>query len=82
MALARFSFDCDGVSIRGEGVVEITGAPAADFDPRPGLLELLANLDPQQIEQAALNRQGWGDTSLAADILGVISDIVEGKPLT
>lgn len=83
MALARIHLELDGLTVTGEGVVTITGAPdPQELDPRPALLELLDNLDPRQIEQAAMNRQGWGDVSLAGDIIAVIRDIIEGKPLT
>ncbi len=59
MALTRFEIQLEGMTITGEGIVDVQGAPAAD--PSAAIVEFLDALDPQAIEQEALNRMGWGD---------------------
>lgn len=78
MALSRFRFDCDGVTIEGEGVVTIEGAPPGD--DHQAILEFLDSIDPQTVEQEALNRQGWGDVLLTEKILEVLREAITGKP--
>lgn len=79
MALTRFRFECDGVTIEGEGVVTVTGADATEADLGPAVAAFLSALDPELIERAALDRQGFGSGSLVAEIFGVLRDIAEGK---
>lgn len=77
MALSRFFIEVDGVTITGEGVVTVTGAP--DSDPGPAIAAFIAALDPATIEQAALAKQGWGSGSLTAAILDVLAAIARGE---
>jgi hypothetical protein len=49
-------------------------------DPSAVIVGFLEQLDPTSIEQAALNRQGWGSGSLAAEILGVLRELAGGQP--
>lgn len=80
VALTRFYLEVDGMRVEGEGVVTVTGAP--DADPAALVGAFLASLDPAVIEQVAMNRQGWGDKNLAAEIIDVLRDVAAGKPLT
>lgn len=77
MALSRFRFDCDGVTIEGEGVVTIQGAPPGD--DHQAILDFLDTVDAQTVEQEALNRQGWGDSSLTEKVLEVLREAITGK---
>lgn len=76
MALARFHFDCDGVTIEGEGVVTVTGAPGPD--DQQAILGFLDAIDPQTVEQEALNRQGWSDRCLTATVIDVLREAITG----
>lgn len=79
MALSRFSFECDGVTIVGEGVVDITGAPGPD--DRQALLDFLDAVDVQAVEQAALDRQGWGDSKpFTGHVVDVLRETLTGAP--
>lgn len=78
MPLTRFRFDVDGLTIEGEGVVQVTGAPADDVGG--AVVAFLSNLDPAVIEQAALDRQDCG-TSLSAAVFAVLRDIASRTPL-
>lgn len=80
MALTRFSFEADGLTIVGEGVVEIHGAPPAD--PGAVIVEFLDGLDPATLEQEALERLGWGDTgpgAQTAKVIEILREIITGK---
>lgn len=71
--LTRLFVEVDGMTIEAEGVVTaITGAPTADLGAQ--IAAWLDTIDPAEIEQAALNRQGWGSRSLTSDLLAVLRE--------
>lgn len=78
MALSRFRFDCDGVTIEGEGVVTIQGGPPAD--PAQVIDEFLAAVDSEELERLALEHQesegGYG--SLTPSVIAVLRRQVSG----
>lgn len=81
VALTRFSIevgtDEGTVTIEGEGVVVVTGAPSPD--DTASIVAFLDSVDPVTVEQQALARLGWGDTSLAAGIIAVLREAVTGE---
>lgn len=68
----------DVAPITGQGVVWV---PVADTGPDPlaEVLRWLGALDPEQLEQQALDRQGWGSGSLAAEVLAVLADLARDQ---
>lgn len=71
MSVATFRItQPDGTVIEGEGAVEVLQPPVDDA--RRIILAWLDNLDPVVIEQAALDRSGWGSASLAAEIINTL----------
>jgi hypothetical protein len=77
MALTRFTFEADGVTIVGEGVVQIHGAPPAD--PGAVIVEFLDQVDPQALEAEALNRMGWGDGCQTAKVIELLRALATGE---
>lgn len=77
MALTRFSFEADGVTIVGEGVVEIHGAPPAD--PAGVIVAFLDQVDPKALEAEALNRMGWGDDCQTAKVVDLLRALATGE---
>lgn len=77
MALCRFTFEADGVSIVGEGVVEIQGAPPAD--PGAVIVQFLDQIDPVAVEAEALQRMGWGDGCQTAKVLELLRALATGE---
>lgn len=77
MALARFSFEADGVTIVGEGVVEIQGAPPAD--PVAVIVGFLDQVDPQALEAEVLQRMGWGDECQTAKAIEILRALASGE---
>ena len=80
MALTRFTIDIDGMTIEGEGVVQVTGAPAPDG--HAAILEFLDSIDPQAVEQEALNRMGWGDNCQTAVAIQIMREFIAGQVTT
>lgn len=72
MALARFVLEADGVVVEGEGVVTVTGAPTVDLPAQ--IRAWLDTIDPDDLQQAALARQGMGSRSITPDLLAVLHE--------
>jgi hypothetical protein len=65
------------------GQIAFTGIESVELnDPSAGIVDFLLHLDPHEIEQAALNRQGFGSGSLAAAIITVLAELAHGRPAT
>lgn len=77
MALTRFTIDVDGMTIEGEGVVTVSGAPPAN--PGPAVAEFLGQVDAETLERLALERSGMGEASLTATMLGLLVEMVGGQ---
>lgn len=77
VALSRFTFECDGVLIEGEGVVTVTGGPPPDA--RQAVLDFLDAVDPAHLEKMALERMGWGDQTLGAEMLRLLRGMADGS---
>jgi hypothetical protein len=77
VALTRFTIDVDGMTIEGEGVVTVTGAPPAN--PGEALAEFLAQVDAETLERQALERSGMGETSLTATMLDLLVEMAAGQ---
>ena len=83
MALTRFTIELDGMTIEGEGVVTVHGAP--DADPGPVIAEFLGNVDPQALEEQALSRLGWGGNgpgAQTAEVLKILCELAAGQVAT
>lgn len=77
MALTRFTFEADGVTIVGEGVVQVTGAPPAD--EAGVILDFLRALDCEELERQALQRQGWDGQCLTAYVVEILVEGLTGQ---
>ncbi len=74
--MAEFRITCpDGSVIEGVGEVEVWVAD----DPGDEVRSWLAHLDPAVIERAALDRQGWGTASLAAETIAVLLNLADAR---
>lgn len=58
----------------GDGIVRVQPEAAS---AKEYLLAWLAALDPEQLEQQALDSQGWGSAGLAKEILAELGKLAE-----
>lgn len=67
----------DAEPLEGTGVVQVVVAG----DVRGVVLDWLEHLDPETLEQQALDQQGWGSGrgSLAATILKVLGELAKAQ---
>jgi len=80
VSLTRFTIDVDGMTIEGEGVVEVHGAPDAPaVDPAAVIVEFLDQVDAQALEAEALQRMGWGDECQTAKVLELLRALATGE---
>lgn len=77
MALTRFTFECDGVTITGEGVVTIQGAPPDDGGIS-AILAFLDGIDAEGIEKEAFQRQGYGNECTTAHVIAILREQLTG----
>jgi len=78
--LTRFTIDVDGMTIEGEGVVQVHGAPdAAPVDTAAVIVEFLDQVDAQALEAEALQRMGWDGECQTAKVLQLLRALATGE---
>jgi cephalosporin-C deacetylase-like acetyl esterase len=77
MSLTRFTIEVDGMTIEGEGVVQVHGAPTAD--PMAAVVDFLDQIDPQALEAEVLQRMGWGDACQTAKTIQLLRALATGE---